>query len=496
MVGYLWPTRNSYNIFETTQLPVKKFITSTLPYSNSGAAGGHIGHSFEFVLADVISDYWRLKLGHENVCFNLGLDEHGQKIAQKAAELGYASVQEYCDVAALGWKEFCRKLGITYDIFYRTTSAEHKRDVLRFIEEKLSPFIYERDYNGLYCVGCESYKTEKEINGNKCIIHGQELQPLQERVKCFDIKRLAPLIEDRLVDKTLSAELKNILASDFDFPITRRNVEWAIPYNDGTTLYCWLEALSHYTFAAGYYSNRAKFDEQWQNSLQLCGKDNLKFQSYIFQAILLAAGLPQTKEILVHGTILDEKGNKMSKSLGNVVDPIVQLEKYGLGPLRYYLTLGLSTYGDSAYSEKLLVDLWNNEVVGGFGNLVARTLHLVDIQNVDVVHVPWPLPFFQDVQAKTQAIESAFERYDFHAVRELLNQWVGQLNRRINDERPFDNTVPNRQQIIGEIYFCLTRLVKFYGLVLKNTQALEDALKTKKKVILFQKLEFKEPELA
>ncbi len=465
----------------------KKFITTTLPYVNN-PFGGHIGHAFEFILADAIAEYWRWKLGKENVRLNIGLDEHGQKISQKASELGYESAQDYCDFAASNWKTFVQKLGISHNVFYRTTDSQHKEDVRRLFEEELKDYIYEKEYSGLYCVGCEAFKTERDSINGICIDHKTELVPLTEQVKCLDIHRFASQIEDRLIDKSLSNELKNIVATPFDFPITRKNVDWGVKLSDGSTLYVWAEALSNYIFAAGYYRDRDEFNEWWEHSLQLCGKDNLKFQAYIFQAMLLAAGAKQTAEILVHGIILDEKNEKMSKTVGNVVDPIVQIDRYGLSALRYYLTLGLSTYSDSSYAEKELAKIWNTEILGGLGNLVARTTHLVDLHAVDIENVVCPQDWASHCQNKKKEVESAFEHYDFHKVRELLNIWVGELNKRINDERPFDLNTSNRQQIIGEIHHALRLLCPFYAIILKDTRIL-DALQSKKKVILFQKIE-------
>jgi len=193
----------------------------------------------------------------------------------------------------------------------------------------------------------------------------------------------------------------------------------------------------------------------------------------------------------VHGTILDEKGTKMSKSLGNVVDPSVQLDKYGASPLRYYLALGLSTHGDSAYSEKDLVNIWNTEVVGGFGNLIARTLHLIDIKEVQVNGFPISGAYLEQRVKRSFELHQAFKGNDFYRVRLLLNEWVGWLNARINDERPFDDSVDNRKQVIAEIHGDLVCLSKFYGVLLKD-ERIESALSQSKKVILFQKLEVKD----
>lgn len=468
---------------------MKRFITTTLPYSNGPI---HCGAAFEFVLADVIAGFWRQRYGRpEDVRLNIGLDEHGQKIAQKAKELGL-DPQVYCDQNAEEWISACESLGISYDRFYRTSDPEHKKNVLRFTEQ-LAPFIFESDYTGLYCVGCEAYKTEREVIGGRCSIHGHRLTPTTERVKCFDIKRFAASVEDRLVDKSLSNELKNILANDFDFPITRQNVEWAIPF-EGGTLHCWWEALTNYVFAAGLYDEGDDFSGWWANSLQLCGKDNLKFQAYIFQAMLLAAGLSQSKEVLVHGIILDEKNKKMSKSDGNVVDPIAQLKKYGRGALRYYLTLGLNTYGDTAFSEGDLVKIWNTEVIGGFGNLVARILHHVDTLDVNVED---ELKISIDsgrydahrelIDSTHGALNKAFEAYDFFTVRKLLNEFVSALNRRINDERPFDPATPDRKLIVAEIFKGVQLVAKFYSIILKD-ERIAEALEGRKKVILFDKL--------
>lgn len=274
---------------------MNKYITTTLPYINSVP---HIGHCFEFVLADTISDFYR-KQGFETF-LNIGVDENGQKIYQKSIQEGYINTQEYCDKLSLTWKNFCKEFNINYDNFYRTTDQKHKENVIRFYND-IKQFTYSKFYKGKYCIGCESFKTEKEIVDNKCTIHNQELIELEEENIFFDLNRFSSEIENILIDKSLSTELNNTINDRFDFSITRKNVDWGIKTENGDTFYCWFEALCNYIFAIKFYEDRDFFNKYWENSLQICGKDNLKFQAYILQALLKANNISQTKELLVHG---------------------------------------------------------------------------------------------------------------------------------------------------------------------------------------------------
>ncbi len=463
----------------------KKYITTTLPYINGNC---HQGHAFEFCLADTIAGYYRFKLGKENVFFNVGVDEHGQKIHQKATEEGYPNTQEYCDKYAEIWKDFCKSFQIDYDNFYRTTDKEHGEQVRRYLSE-IPQHTYRETYNGEYCVGCESFKTEKEIVDGKCIIHQEKTISIKEENLFFDLKKFSSQIKDTLVNKSLSKELENILADDFKLSITRKNVKWGVVLNDEETIYVWFEALLNYILAIGYYKDSDSFDEFWEDSLIICGKDNLKFQSYILQAILLANGVPQTKEVLVHGTILDASGIKMSKSLGNVIDPIEQLQKFGLSPLKYYLTFGLNLFEDSKYSEYDLVNMWNSEIVNGIGNLISRTLHLVDVKTItpDVKNVDSSI--LEIVKERNNKIEEYFESYDFQNVRRELNLLVSKLNTRFQIEKPYDKESTNYVQVLNEIYYELTSVVPYYSIILKDrADDLNTAFVNNKKVALFTRL--------
>jgi methionyl-tRNA synthetase len=467
---------------------MKKYITTTLPYINSIP---HIGHCFEFCIADIITDFYRFKLGKDNVFLNVGVDEHGQKIYQKSVEEGYSNTQAYCDELSKVWVEFCKQFQIDYNNFYRTTDKKHKEQVLRYFHEIENNF-YKKPYEGKYCVGCESFKTDKEIINNKCVIHNADLIDIEEENTFFPLHKFASQIKDILVNKSLSKEFSNLLEDDFDLSITRKNVKWGVELSDEETIYVWFEALLNYIFAVKYYEDKEYFNEYWSNSLQICGKDNLKFQSYILQAILLANDVPQTTELLVHGTILDENGIKMSKSLGNVIDPIEQKEKWGLSPLKYYLVLGLSLYDDSKYSEKELVNIWNSEVVNGLGNLISRTLHLIDIKNIDTNENLLSESFKESLNVFKTDIEKAFEEYNFNAVRALLNSNISKLNKRFQDEKPFDKNCTNYQEILNEIYFNLKVVSEYYTIVLKeHKEEIKQSFINKKKIILFQPLNLK-----
>lgn len=465
----------------------KKYITTTLPYINSKP---HIGHCFEFCIADVIATYFRYKLGKNSVFFNLGIDEHGQKIYQKSIEEGFENTQLYCDKLSKTWKDFCESFQIDYDNFYRTTDEKHKEDVLRFFHE-IEDNLFKKKYHGKYCVGCESFKTDKEIVDNKCTIHNTELTNVEEENTFFPLHEFNDKIKNILVNHTLDKEFQNLLSDDFDLSITRKNVKWGVQLNDDETIYVWFDALLNYIFSIKYYEDREYFESFWKNSLQICGKDNLKFQSYIFQSILLANNIPQTTELLVHGTILDKNGFKMSKSLGNVIDPIEQKEKWGLSPLKFYLTFGLSIYDDSKYSESDLVNLWNSEIVNGLGNLISRTLHLIDIKNINPDESVLTDDFKKRRIIFNTNVETAFENYDFYLLKSHLNLRINNLNKRFQDERPFDKNCENYQEILNEIYFDLKDVGYFYSLILKEyKEVIDNAFIDNKKVILFKNLEF------
>jgi methionyl-tRNA synthetase len=471
-------------------IDAEKYITTTLPYPNSKA---HIGHTFEFVLADVIARFYR---EGEDVFFNVGIDEHGIKIQKTAFEKG-VTPKEFCDSQADIWKEFCLKFQISYDNFYRTSSEDHKRKAKYFFDKYLfnKDFVKKEVYKGKYCEGCETFVTEKEIiEGNKCPIHFTELKEIEEENYFFYLSHFRNSITDNLVDKKLSNELKNISQSFDKISITRKNIDWAIDVGEGNTLYVWADALTNYIFAAGFLGStdeRENFESLWSESLIICGPDNLKFQAYILPAILAAAEITQPKEVLVHGNILDATGTKMSKTLGNVVDPIEQLEKWGVSPVRFYLFAGLNTFDSSSYSEEALVNLWNSEVVNNFGNLLSRLLHLIDIRGIKYPTFNISDEFNKELYVRTQHLDKLFTEYNFSEFKDTLFKNVSNLNKRINDEKPYAKESVDYERVLSEIWLEAVNYAHYYSLIIPEYKdILEKALEDdKKKISIFPRIE-------
>lgn len=455
-----------------------------------------MGHCFEFVLADVIADYHRKYLG-ENVLFNTGIDEHGQKVHQKAVELGFISTKQYCDLMAVNWLQFLDLLCISNNNFYRTTSPVHKENVLQYYNAlKLCNYIYTKKYTGNYCAGCEAFITDKDKTSESyCPVHGTALQPMNETNQFFALNKFSPLIKNNLVDKSKSQELFNLVQEEFDLSITRQNVPWGIPCdNDGKEMfYVWFEALLNYIFSAGYYDgisgeDEISFKRYWENSLIICGKDNLKFQAYVLPSLLMANGIEAPTQILVHGNILDSAGYKMSKSQGNVIDPIQQINRYGVDAVRYYLAYKCNTFTDSKYDEDELVNAWNNDIVNGLGNLISRLLHLIDIRNVQPDKSKTSVHNLSDITEDKIQLCKLFTECNLKAVGTHLNKIVCKLNSYITTTKPYDKDCEDYERILCDVYYQLYEILPFYTIVLKqHAPQMLRAFTSNKKAIIFNK---------
>lgn len=476
----------------------KLYITSTLPYPNN-LDGGHVGHLFEFVLTDSISRYFKKKFGKENVLFNTGLDEEGLKIWEKAKELNIP-VEDFLEHQTIIWKKFCESFQIDYDNFYKTSNREHQKNVQKFWIECLErDDIYKKIYSGKYCVGCESFKLEKELIYGKCPDHSTiELKTTDEENYFFRLSKYKENLQEWILEnkeflkpESKFEELKNFIDNVEDISVSRlrKNVPWGteVPNDKEHTIYIWFSALLNYIFSCKYYENREEFNEWWEDTIQVCGPDNLRFQAVIFQAMLASAGIKKTGKLLVHGTILDAEGKKMSKTAGNIIDPLCQLQKYGISAVRYYALTGLQVYGNSKWDENQLVKLYNSHLADNYGNLVKRVVHLLNIKNTDIgLDLPNSYQLFEH---GLNVIVSLLEEYDITGALEALNNVITQANQYITEKKPWDKNSVDYDIVLRTLYHVLLKATELYSPVIPGkSKEIYESLITLNEVIIFPKI--------
>ncbi len=364
----------------------KYFLTTAIDYAT---ADPHQGHAYEKIGADVIARYHRL-LG-DDVHFLIGMDEHGQKVAQTAAERR-VSPQELVDAVADSTQEIWQLLGISYDQFIRTTDPAHKAGVKRLIEQIFdnSPNdFYEKAYAGWYCVGCESFKQDNEIVDGKCILHPtRTLEWVEEKNWFFRLSaysdRLKKLVstEEFLQPKSRRNEILSLIESGLDdVSASRSRFSWGVPFprkgsaGDVQTTYVWFDALPNYLTATGFPN--PDFEKLWPADLHLIGKDITRFHALIWPAMLMAAGLEVPKRIWVHGFVL-VGGTRVSKSTGGNLDLRDAIGRYGPDAFRYFLMREIPFDGDGSFSWERFVERYNADLANAFGNLASRAISMVE----------------------------------------------------------------------------------------------------------------------
>lgn len=367
---------------------VAKYITTTLPYVN---AEPHVGFALELVQADALARYWRL-LGHE-VFFNTGTDEHGQKIAQKADEQGKPR-QQYVDEYAATFSRLKESLNLSYNAFIRTTDEKHKaaaEEIWRRCATKGD--IYKKSYKGHYCVGCELFYRESELEeGLVCPIHKKPTEEVEEENYFFKLSNYESKLLEQLADSTsVMPDWQRQWAVEFvkggleDLSISRKKsrMDWGIPVpgDDEHVMYVWFDALTNYISTIDWpdASLESNFTKYWVNgeTLQLAGKDQVRFQSIIWQAMLMSADVPTTQQIFYHGFI-NSGGQKMSKSLGNVISPYDMVARYGTDATRYLLLRHIHPTDDSDITWEKMDEWYTANLVNGLGNVVARVMKMFE----------------------------------------------------------------------------------------------------------------------
>lgn len=415
----------------------KFYITTPIYYVNDVP---HIGHAYTTVAADVLARYWKQKIGKDNVFFLTGTDEHGVKVAQAAKESG-KTPKEFADFVVPRFQEAWKLLGIEYDHFIRTTDPKHEavaQEVLQKIYD--NGHIYEGVYEGFYCEGCEKFLTEDDLVNGKCPLHPNK-EPVHQKEKNYFFKlsafreKLIKTFEDKdykILPETRRNEVLGKLKDELkDVSMSRAGVSWGIPipWNKEQTIYVWVDALFNYYSATRFLKDRRLF---WPSDLHLIGKDILWFHTVIWAALLLAADLPLPRKVFAHG-FFTINGQKMSKSLGNVISPGKLVEKFGADATRYLLLSEFPFGEDGDFSFDKLISRYNADLANGVGNLVSRVAKLAEKSGEEF---EISIPSISD--KKHQSHSSLIENLQFYEVINFANEKIARANKYIDESRPWD----------------------------------------------------------
>jgi methionyl-tRNA synthetase len=443
---------------------MNRYLTTTLPYVN---ADPHIGAALEFVQADTLARSWRLR--GDDVFFSTGTDEHGQKIFE-AAEAAGKEVQEYVDHYAAEFRKLKDALALSNDAFIRTTDVAHvaaAEEMWRRCDA--AGDIYKKTYEGQYCVGCEAFKTERDLNeAGECVLHpGKPLQTLSEENYFFRFSKYRDRLLDYLSSETsIVPEWRRQEAIEFvrggleDFSISRakEKLSWGIPVpgDDTQVMYVWFEALINYLSTLGWPEDlEGKFEKFWNEGkvLQVGGKDQVRFQSLMWQAMLMSAAIKNSDQVFYHGFITSD-GQKMSKSLGNVIHPYDLVERYGTDATRYFLLRHVHPVEDSDVTHEKLDEWYTAGLVNGLGNLVARVMKLAE------EHLPEPVTL-TDLSIEPSFIEK-LDAFEFNSAMELIFEHVAKGDEYMTTKEPYKKIKEDatREEAIADIEKLVKHLAK------------------------------------
>lgn len=471
---------------------MNRYITTTLPYVN---ADPHIGFALEIIQADVLARAWRLK--GDEVFFTTGTDEHGQKIFETAEKQG-KEVKEYVDHFAEEVRKLREALGISTDAFIRTTDEAHIRAAQEMWRRcEAAGDIEKRTYTGLYCVGCEAYKTEREIEEGKCALHPSlELRELTEENYFFKASKYRDALvsylsrEGVVIPEWRRQEALELARNLEDFSISRdvKKLSWGVPVpgDDSQVMYVWFDALTSYISTLGW-PGEGNFKKFWEGgtTVQMAGKDQVRFQSLMWQAMLLSAGIKNTDQIFYHGFI-NSGGQRMSKSLGNVISPYELVKKYGTDATRYLLLRHVHPVEDSDVTWERLDEWYTANLVNGLGNLVARVMKLAETYLPEPVARPEPAPFADTYWSRLDAFEFNY------GIDDIWDR-IGKLDERITQEEPFKVVKVDEEkgrELIRELaleLYTIGRLLNPY-LPQANETIKQSVLQNKKPENLFPRL--------
>jgi methionyl-tRNA synthetase len=459
------------------------YITSPIFYPNAKL---HLGHAYVMTVCDIMARYHRL-IG-DNTYFLTGSDENTSKVIKAAAEQG-RGVKDYLDEIVKSFGELYKALNISNDDFIRTTDQERHWPGAIHVWNKLveAGDIYKSTYTGLYCVSCETFYTEKDLIDGKCPIHMTVPEKIQEENYFFRLSKYTVPIKKNIekgtfniIPETRKNEILALLGrglEDISFSRPANVVPHGIPVPGDPTqvMYVWCDALVNYISALGYGGDEKLFKEFWPASVHVIGKDILRFHAAIWPAMLMSAGLELPKNLLVHGLILSG-GHKMSKSLGNVIDPFELINEYGAEAVRYYFAREISPFDDGDLTRDNFKAAYNAHLANGIGNVTNRILKLSEIHFEKPIEIPKG-----DVPKE---FKKALESFDIKAAADVAWAHISKLDQKIQKTKPFEVVKTDKEKakkIIEELVLELYTIARMLHPILPDTSdKIRDAIKANK----------------
>lgn len=471
----------------------KFYIVTSIPYAN---AKPHLGHTLDVLYGDVLARHYR-RLGYD-VILQAGIDENGQKLYQKAKEMNVTPENWIKDLRPV-FKDFFHKLNISYDEFTQTSekNTHHLAAQEMWRRADNNGDIYKKKYSGLYCVGCESFKLKEDLIDGKCPDHQKEPEKIEEENYFFKLSKYENFLKehfkknpDFVYPHNSYNEAMGMLKTGLeDVSISRpkTRLPWGVPVpeDDEHVMYVWFDALTNYLTALGFPKNNEKFEKYWPADVEIVGKDNNRWHTLLWPAMLKSAGLKLPKIVIVHSFIIAKGGLKMSKTIGNVVEPIEIINKYGADPFRYYLLTRIPMDHDGSFDEELQKQIYETELGNDLGNLLQRTISMINKYDIQISkNKPKPI---DDCQKKLM------EGFEFS--KRLENIWavIKEGNRFIEDNKPWElakSDLNKLEEVLQEVYDMLVTVADQLDPFLPETsEKMKNQLESLKPEPLFPRIE-------